>query len=100
MIFHITSVVEWDLCAHSQTYLPASYDAEGFVHLSTSSQVPGVLQRYYQGRTDLLLLTIDETKLTSPLKYEPSTGAELYPHLYGALNKSAIVKIETIEKVK
>ncbi|MCA4900703.1 MAG: DUF952 domain-containing protein [Bacteroidota bacterium] len=100
MLFHIATQQDWDAQASNHSYLPQGFASEGFIHLSTEAQVPGVLQRYYQGRTDLLILTVDETKLTSPLKYEPSTGAELYPHLYGALNRSAIVKIETIEKVK
>ncbi|MFM8744365.1 MAG: DUF952 domain-containing protein [Cytophagales bacterium] len=100
MLFHIATQPDWSAHLANDVYVPQGFTSEGFIHLSTEAQVPGVLQRYYQDRTDLLLLTIDETKLTSPLKYEPSTGAELYPHLYGALNKSAIIKIETIEKVK
>jgi uncharacterized protein (DUF952 family) len=100
MLFHIATQHDWDTHATNDVYIPQGFASEGFIHLSTEQQVPGVLQRYYQGRTDLLLLTIDETKIKGLLKYEPSTGGELYPHLYGALNKSAIVKIETIEKVK
>ncbi|MFM7852089.1 MAG: DUF952 domain-containing protein, partial [Flammeovirgaceae bacterium] len=40
-----------------------------------------------------------EEKLTSPVKYEVSTGGELYPHLFGHINKSAVVKVERLEKV-
>jgi uncharacterized protein (DUF952 family) len=99
MIFHIAIQSDWDKHATLDYYLPAGFDQEGFIHLSTQEQVSGVLQRYYQGREDLLLLSIDETKLTATLKYEPSTGNELYPHLYGKLNKSAIVKVEALSKV-
>ncbi|MFM8914475.1 MAG: DUF952 domain-containing protein [Flammeovirgaceae bacterium] len=100
MIFHIATQHDWDLRAHQDDYVPSAFSAERFIHLSTDSQVPGVLQRYYKGREDLLLLTVDETKLAGELKYEPATGGELFPHLFGPINKSAIVKIEPIEKVR
>jgi uncharacterized protein (DUF952 family) len=100
MIFHIATQADWELHANQENYFPSAYLTENFIHLSTAAQVPGVLQRYYQGRADLLLLTIDESKLTSELKYEPATGGELYPHLYGPLNKSAIEKMEKIEQAK
>ena len=67
---------------------------EGFIHASKESQVQGVLQRYYKNQTDLLLLHIDETKLTAPLKYElaPSVNEE-FPHIYGKLNLDAVIRI-------
>jgi uncharacterized protein (DUF952 family) len=100
MIFHIATQHDWDLHSKEAFYLPAGFSTEGFIHLSTEEQIAGVLQRYYVGREDLLLLTIDEEKLSSPVKYEPSTGGELYPHLFGSINKSAILKIVRLEKVK
>lgn len=99
MIYHIATQEVWNSQLQLASYFPTEFEKEGFIHLSTESQVAVVLQRYYKGREDLLLLTVDETKLTAQLKYEPSTGNELYPHLYGELNKSAIVKVESIPKV-
>jgi uncharacterized protein (DUF952 family) len=64
MLFHIATQQDWDAQASNHSYLPQGFASEGFIHLSTEAQVPGVLQRYYQGRTDLLILTVDETKLT------------------------------------
>lgn len=99
MIYHIATQEVWNSQLQLASYFPTEFENEGFIHLSTEAQLTGVLQRYYKGREDLLLLTVDETKLTAPLKYEPSTGNELYPHLFGELNKSAIVKVESIPKV-
>ena len=70
---------------------------EGFIHTSKQHQVKGVLERYYAGKSDLLLLTIDPTKLTAPLKYEiaPSVN-EWFPHVYGNINIDAVVNIDNI----
>jgi uncharacterized protein (DUF952 family) len=48
----------------------------------------------YEGRKDLLLLVIDEERLNSPVKYEDSGNGKHYPHVYGPINISAIIKIE------
>ncbi|MFM7857868.1 MAG: DUF952 domain-containing protein, partial [Flammeovirgaceae bacterium] len=62
MIFHIVTQHDWNLYSKEAFYLPAGFSVEGFIHLSTAQQTAGVLQRYYMGREDLLLLTIDEEK--------------------------------------
>lgn len=98
MIYHVTSEAEWNRYAGMEFFLPDAFEKDGFIHLSTEKQLAGVLQRYYKGREDLMLLTVDESKLEAVLKHEPSTGNELYPHLYGELNKSAIIKIEPLSK--
>ena len=76
------------------TYFPDGYKREGFIHCSTGDQIPGVLQRYYAGVSNLILLHIDEEKLTPELKYEEATNKELFPHVFGPINKDAIVKME------
>ena len=70
---------------------------EGFIHCSTIQQVPGVLTRYYKDVPNLMLLHIEESKLTAPLKYElaPSVNEE-FPHIFGQLNLDAVIKVETI----
>lgn len=94
MIYHITEAAYWQVFEGNDFYEAPTQQQEGFMHLSTKSQVAGVLERYYQGKTDLLLLHINEEKITAELKYEKATNNEFFPHLYGSLNKSAIVKIE------
>jgi uncharacterized protein (DUF952 family) len=96
MIYHVTTEAEWKVSDDKTHYAPAAFSREGFIHSCHASQLPGVLQRYFSGRTDLLLLHIEETALTSPLKHEIATADELYPHIYGEINKDAIVKIERL----
>lgn len=83
----------------SSNYIHTSLDEEGFIHASRAAQVEGVLDRYYDGVNDLLKLTIDTDLLdgTSTLKEELAESiGEMFPHIYGPINKSAIVSIEKI----
>ena len=96
MIFHITTRADWQHQADEAEYEAASLATEGFIHLSTETQVAGVLERYYQDVPDLLLLHVDPNKLTHDLRYERATSNEHFPHLYGKLNKDAVVKVEEL----
>ena len=83
----------------SSNYIHASLDQEGFIHASRAAQIAGVLDRYYVGVNDLLKLTIDTDLLdaTSTLKEELAESiGEVFPHIYGPINKSSIVSIEKI----
>jgi uncharacterized protein (DUF952 family) len=94
MIYHVTTTREWDVFKDKQVYAAASFQQEKFIHTCHLSQVQGVLERYYMMSTDLILLHIQERKLTSPLKHEPGTNGELFPHIYGEINKEAIERID------
>ena len=96
MIYHIATAVDWSKHRDKQTYSPDGYAKEGFIHCSTLDQVPGVLQRYYSGIKNLVLLHIEEAKLNAVLKFETATNKELFPHVFGPINKEAIVKVEML----
>ena len=68
---------------------------DGFIHLSTTPQVAGTLERHFAGQTDLLLVDIDP-ELLEDLRWEPSSRGDLYPHLYGPLPLDAVVRVEPI----
>ena len=94
MIYHVTTKSEWAMAMSIGKYEAPSLHTEGFIHLSKQDQVAGVLDRYYKGVNDLVLLHIDKTLLTAELKYElsPSVNQE-FPHLFGALNIEAVVNV-------
>lgn len=97
MIYHVTDHSSWTK-AMEAGYFEATYlYTEDFIHASKKEQVADVLKRYYRNATDLLLLHIDESKLTSPLKYElaPSEN-ELFPPIYGPVNIESVIKTESI----
>ena len=95
--YHIVTPAQWELFADNIYYEAASLHTEGFIHASTASQVAATLNRYYKGQPTVLLLQIEAAKLGAELKYElaPSVN-EYFPHIYGQLNKDAIVAITEI----
>jgi uncharacterized protein (DUF952 family) len=101
MIFHITDAVTWarSQAAGQHTGSTKGIDLahEGYIHCSTAEQWPGVLARFYAGDRDLLLLHIDESKLTSPLRYEQlGDASDAFPHVYGPIDLAAVVIAEPI----
>jgi uncharacterized protein (DUF952 family) len=69
---------------------------DGFIHLSAGHQVPGTLERYFAGQRDLVLLAVDPDLLGEGLRWEPSRGDELFPHLYGPLDLDHVISVEAL----
>lgn len=91
-IHHLVRAAEWaDVGDH---YRPASLGDEGFIHFSTTEQIPDTSRRYYAGVTDLLVVTVDATVLEDELRWEDLHGTGVYPHLYGPLPTDAVVAIQ------
>jgi uncharacterized protein (DUF952 family) len=95
-VYHLAEPDEWAAASQNDTYVPSGYAEEGFIHLSERDQVAVNSARFFPGRDDLVLLTIDERLLTSELKREHSDPeappkGPLFPHLYGPLNMHAVI---------
>lgn len=96
-VFHLALREEWEVARRSGVYdrstIGRSLAEEGFIHCSFAEQVPGVAARFYAGRTDLVLLTIDPGRCHSVWRVEsPAPGvSERFPHLYGPLPVDAVV---------
>jgi uncharacterized protein (DUF952 family) len=95
-IYHITTLSAWTAQLASDLYTTESLKEEGFIHCSTKEQVKATLERYYSNQKDLLLLHINSSGLLADLKFELATNGEWFPHLFGKLNKGAIVEIEKL----
>ena len=93
-IYHIVLPENWKKFDGKPSHQADSLQTEGFIHCSYDHQIAAVLQRYYAGVDTVLVLKIDTAKLKSKLVEEPSTNSEIYPHIYGRLNRDAIVGIE------
>ena len=97
MIYHVTDKESWDKAIQNDSYINPSLELEGFIHMSTKSQVAGVLERYFKNRTNLLLLHVDEQLLKAEIRYELSPSLqEEFPHVYGAINLDAVVNVESL----
>lgn len=92
-IYHIVTPEVWEQFKDEDFYEAESLQSEGFIHCSFAGQLEAVLQRYYSDAEKVLILEIDSEKLVSKLVEEPSTNNETYPHIYGAINREAIVGI-------
>jgi uncharacterized protein (DUF952 family) len=88
-IAHICSEDDWQAAQELGEYRADSLESEGFIHFSKPGQAVDTANRYYTGRTDLMLLWVDPAKLTAELRWETSHG-DVYPHLYGPLNLDAV----------
>jgi uncharacterized protein (DUF952 family) len=67
---------------------------DGFIHLSTASQVPGTLAKHFAGRGALVLLEVAVADLPAgALRWEPSRGGQLFPHLYGPLPLAVVGRV-------
>lgn len=93
-IYHIVLPEVWERSKDASEYEAESLTTEGFIHCSYQNQLDAVLERYYRDAGSVLVLSIDPEMLSSNLIAEPSTNNEIYPHIYGKINKSAIVGIE------
>lgn len=98
MIYHITTQANWKEALKKGSYQADSYASEGFIHCSGHDQVLRTANRYYSGRSGLLLLVIDAQKVIPEIRDENlEGGAENFPHIYGALNLDAVVKALVFE---
>jgi uncharacterized protein (DUF952 family) len=75
----------------TELYRAASLETEGFIHCSFAEQLDAVIQRYYAGASEVVVLEIETDRLMSRVLNEPSTANEIYPHIYGPVNRDAIV---------
>lgn len=64
--------------------------ADGFIHFSTGLQVRETAAKHFAGQADLLLVAVDPAKLGDALRWEPSRGGALFPHLYAPLPLDAV----------
>lgn len=90
MIYKICTVAEWREAERAGTFTGSAVDRkDGFIHFSTAVQAQETARRYFAGQQDLVLVAIDENKLGDALKWEPSRGGDLFPHLYGPMPAEA-----------
>lgn len=95
-IFHLARRSEWESLdsIKAGVYLPASFVSEGFIHCSERHQIERVGNALFHDQTDLLLLVIAPARLTVPIVDEDCyASGEAFPHLYGPLNREAVVGV-------
>ena len=92
-IYHIVLPEVW-AAFDTDLYRAPSLESEGFIHCSFAGQLDAVIERYYGGADEIVVLEIETESLMSRVLNEASTGNEIYPHIYGPINRDAIVRVE------
>ena len=100
IILHITKREQWEKARLDGVYRDDTLDSQGFIHCSTSQQIIKVANALFHAQKGLVLLCIAADKVQSEIRYESAGGEEVYPHIYGPLNVSAIMKVIDFEPAK
>lgn len=91
---HIYKLVDrdaWRAAEVSGVFAGAPVDTrDGYIHCSTAAQVAETARRHFAGVADLLIVAVDAGALGDTLRWEPSRGGALFPHIYGVLPMTAV----------
>lgn len=97
MIYKICSRSLWNAAREADVLRGAPVDLEdGFIHFSDAHQVRETAARHFAGSSDLVLLTVDPRALGDALRYEPSRGGDLFPHLYASLQVDLVTRVDEL----
>jgi uncharacterized protein (DUF952 family) len=91
LIFKVATAENFETARGEAGYLGMPVDdADGYMHFSTAAQLRETVRRYFAGQTELVLLGVDVGAIGEDLRWEPSRGGDLFPHLYAPLPLDAI----------
>lgn len=97
LVYHMCRRSEWQSASSLGVYSGSSQDAEdGFIHFSTAAQVRESARRHRAGQDGLVLLVVDAARLGAALRWEPSRGGQLFPHLYGPLPVDVVAAVHDL----
>ncbi len=93
-VYKVCPAALWNDAEQARVFRGAPVDlADGYIHFSTAAQLAETLAKHFSGQSDLVLVEVDTARLGDALKWEPSRGGALFPHLYGALDLTAVNRI-------
>jgi len=93
MIYKLLRDSEWAEAQAKSSFTGSPVDIkDGYIHFSTAAQAAETAAKYFAGESGLVLAEVDPGRLGATLKWEPSRGGALFPHLYGALPLAAVTR--------
>ena len=96
-VYKIISQTEWAKACEIGEFSGAEIDlADGYIHFSTAEQVRETARKHFAKRSDLMLLSVDSDHFCDAIKWEPSRGGDLFPHLYGILAVEDVSKVDSL----
>jgi uncharacterized protein (DUF952 family) len=95
IVYKICPAAQWEVAVRAGIYQGSPADlSDGYIHFSTAEQVAETAAKHFAGQVGLVLVAIDADALGPDLKWEPSRGGALFPHLYAELPVSAALWVE------
>jgi len=96
-IYKICSSAQWGDATRAGVFRGSPLDlSDGFIHFSTAAQAVETAAKHFAGQRDLVLVSVNSAALGDGLKWEPSRGGALFPHLYGALELAAVTRVDPL----
>jgi uncharacterized protein (DUF952 family) len=96
-VYRLLSADAWESARREGRFLGTEHDLrDGFIHFSTAAQVAETAARHYAGQVSLILLWVRTAALGAALRFEPSRGGALFPHLYAELPVTAVARAEPL----
>ncbi len=97
LIYKILSEAEWNQAKHQGQFDGSGVDLhDGYIHFSTATQVQQTAAKHFSARHGLVLLAVDTERLGSGIRWEPSRGGALFPHLYESMSLSAVAWVKPL----
>ena len=101
IIFHVIKKDLWSTLPEIDEIRPEDIGEDGFIHCCTHAQIDAVLEKWFADEKGLLILEINTEDLSAPVVYENLEGGEeSFPHVYGAINRSAINNIVKVKETE
>jgi len=96
-VYKICGRQEWESAEADGRYRGSALDLkDGFIHFSSGAQAVETARLHFAGQSDLVLICVDAEALGEPLRWEPSRGGDLFPHLYGDLSLQAVRRVQDL----
>jgi uncharacterized protein (DUF952 family) len=97
LIYKIVPAALWRAAEALAEFDGAPVDlADGYIHFSTAAQLRKTAAKHFAGQRDLLLVAVEAERLGDALKWEPSRGGDLFPHLYGKLQLADVLRVDAL----
>lgn len=97
LIYKIVTAAHWLEAKDLDHIPPMPVDiGDGYMHFSTANQLPKTLELYFSSEAGVVILAVKTQQVRADLKWEPSRGGDLFPHLFAPLAKSSISWHETV----
>lgn len=104
LIYHLAPATRWYSWPENKPYFPVDYEKDGFIHCTLGDELMvKIANRFYRNKPgDYVLLVLDPKKVEefgSPVKWEEATNmTELFPHIYGGIDRQAVVEVRTVQR--